>query len=136
MSFQTELPEVHMQKAGRQFKLLPIVSMLLAAFFASDGMAASIVSSSVNETSAQTELQIEFSEPIKEPVRMFKMSNPERKVVEFSNLEDYEKFAPQFEEGSRIKSAKIFSAQGRSRLILELPNVMRWFKIQKVIALS
>ena len=99
-----------------------MVTAMLSLAFSGSAMSASVVNVEVNEMADKTEFTVEFDSPLTHNPRLFRMSNPDRQVVDFSEEVDAKAFVAKFAADSRLKSAQLMSAQGRGRLVFEMAN--------------
>ncbi|HEX4856430.1 MAG TPA: type IV pilus secretin PilQ [Limnobacter sp.] len=99
-----------------------MVFFLLWLLFCAEARAISVVEMKLVEQADQSEVVMEFSQPLLARPGLFRISNPARQVLDFPAVLSGNLPALEVPSNSRIRKAQWVSAGGKSRLVFEMAN--------------
>jgi type IV pilus assembly protein PilQ len=118
------------QFSSRNRWTVKVLASMLGVMLSGAAMSANVTKVDVSESADKTEFLVEFDSPLGDNIRLFKVSNPDRQVIDFPEEVVSPNFQPKLSADSRVKSVQLLSAQGRGRLVFEMANA---YQVSKVV---
>lgn len=103
-------------------RLTRMAALLAGMVAGGHGLAATVTQAELQEGQDSTVVVLTFDKPLDKSVKVFRVSNPDRQVIDFSESVDASRVSLNPGPGSRLKQLQWVSGEDRARLVVFAAN--------------